>query len=161
MVVIKNKKTFYKITNNTENHNGFQYKTGLNILDSKFDPSSNCGGGLHFSNRENILHFIIFGDNIRELVVPDDAKIVKIKGVPLKYKTDKLILKKEKYPVYSRDTIQRLKLKVNRLYLEKYFCYANDCLEDKVAIAKQNKKLIHQNKLCYRLKRKSAKVPRI
>ena len=33
---IPNKK-YFKITNLEENHNGFQYKTGLNILDKEFE----------------------------------------------------------------------------------------------------------------------------
>ena len=46
-------KIYYKITNAKENHHGFQYRTGLNILQEKFNDSpEKCGaGGLYFSNK--------------------------------------------------------------------------------------------------------------
>ncbi len=35
-------KTFYKITNATECHHGFQYNNGLNILTDAFAESGSC-----------------------------------------------------------------------------------------------------------------------
>ena len=42
---------YYKITNKEENHNGFQYKDGLNIDTIEFDPNGSCRpGGLYYTN---------------------------------------------------------------------------------------------------------------
>ena len=33
---------YFKITNKEENHNGFQYKDGLNVLEGEFNNDSNA-----------------------------------------------------------------------------------------------------------------------
>lgn len=49
---------YYKITNERECHNGYQYKTGPNVLSTEFAEAGSCvPGGLYFSNKENIHHF--------------------------------------------------------------------------------------------------------
>ena len=57
-------KTYYKITNAKENHHGFQYKDGLNILEEEFNDNPNdhcCAGGLYFSDVEHIFAFLHYG----------------------------------------------------------------------------------------------------
>jgi hypothetical protein len=54
--------TFYKLTNLSENHHGFQLKDGLNIDTKKFDPSLSCNGGLYFTELNNIGLWISYAD---------------------------------------------------------------------------------------------------
>lgn len=66
---------YYKITNKTENHNGFQYKDGLNILKEAFndDPMETCcSGGFYFTNATNIFKFLDYGCFLREVKLPKD-----------------------------------------------------------------------------------------
>ena len=68
---------YLKITNSTENHNGFQYSDGLNVLKEKFndDPyKSCCPGGLYFTNVENIFKFLGYGVYLREIILPTDNR---------------------------------------------------------------------------------------
>ena len=74
---------YFKITNPTENHNGFQYSDGLNVLKDKFDDDPNrscCSGGLYFTNIENIFKFFNYGIYLREVTLPTenpDFQIIK------------------------------------------------------------------------------------
>ncbi len=48
-------KTFYKITNDTECHHGFQYRDGLNILVESFAEFRLCvSGGFYFTALEKL-----------------------------------------------------------------------------------------------------------
>jgi hypothetical protein len=40
---------FVKLTNETENDNGFQFKTGLNVNHSEFNPVGQCSPGVYIS----------------------------------------------------------------------------------------------------------------
>jgi hypothetical protein len=86
-------KKFYKITNEKENHLGFQYRDGLNIDIHEFNPTGECKkGGLYFTDFDNLVYYFGFGIWIREVILPDDAQIyVENK----KYKADKFILKEK------------------------------------------------------------------
>ena len=64
---------YFKITNAGENHHGFQYSDGLNVLKGKFndDPNASCcAGGLYFTNAENISKFLDYGIYLREVILP-------------------------------------------------------------------------------------------
>ena len=64
---------YFKITNKDENHNGFQYADGLNVLIEKFNDDSNqscCPGGLYFTNAANIFKFLNYGVYLREITLP-------------------------------------------------------------------------------------------
>lgn len=87
---LKNKKLF-RITNELENHRGFQYKTGLNIDTNNFDNKNFAGNGLFFGDNTNIIFFIWYGINIREVTLPDDANVIFDQNLN-QYKTDKFIL---------------------------------------------------------------------
>ena len=96
-------KTYYKVTNEKENHNGYQYKDGLNILKEKFNsnPENSCvKGGFYFTDYNNLLWFLDYGVYIRKVKIPKDARVVKDLGGD-KWRTDKIIFgkkyKKEKY----------------------------------------------------------------
>jgi len=87
---------YYKILNKEENHNGLQYKTGLNIDPLQFDPSGDCEpGGIYFASKD-ILVFLDFGPWIRKVTLPDDAQIYKNPKSPEKWKADKVILGERK-----------------------------------------------------------------
>ena len=53
---------YYKITNKNENHRGYQYVDGLNVLDKKFEPNGSCvEGGLYFTTIKHITRFVVYG----------------------------------------------------------------------------------------------------
>jgi hypothetical protein len=85
--------TFYKLTNDIECHNGFQFNDGLNIDHVKFDPTDECkGGGLYFTELNNVAMWItyIHIKYIREVEILDDSLIYIEKN---KFKTNKFVLK--------------------------------------------------------------------
>lgn len=83
---------FYKILNEYERHGGLSYKTGLNVDTSPFKPSGDCEpGGIYFA-REFIFEFIGYGPYIREVVLPEEARLYKNPGTPVKWKADRVIL---------------------------------------------------------------------
>jgi hypothetical protein len=52
-------KPFIKLTNKDEIHNGFKFKTGLNVDTVPFDPSSGCKpGGIYFCEFSNIVSWL-------------------------------------------------------------------------------------------------------
>jgi hypothetical protein len=86
-------KLFYKITNELECHNNFQYKDGLNEDIIKFNPSGKCeSGGLYFAELNDIAYWIDYGVNIRRVVILDDS-LVYIEEK--KFKTNKFYLNKK------------------------------------------------------------------
>ena len=55
---------YFKITNAEENHHGFQYADGLNVLIEEFNDDPNqscCAGGLYFTDIANIFKFLNYG----------------------------------------------------------------------------------------------------
>jgi hypothetical protein len=87
---------YYKIFNESDKHNGFQYVDGLNIDSIPFndDPNDSCvKGGFYFSDAEHICEFLGYGNYIREVSLPDDAKMVKNGN---KWRADKLFLHERK-----------------------------------------------------------------
>ena len=64
---------YFKITNADENHYGFQYVNGLNVLKEEFNDDPNqscCKGGLYFTDAANIFEFLNFGIYLREITLP-------------------------------------------------------------------------------------------
>jgi hypothetical protein len=118
---------YYKITNETENHYGYQYKDGLNVLEEPFDETLKCGkGGLYFTTSEFIHLFHDYGCNLRIVELPEDEnfKMVVFKD---KIKANMIIIKK-KYDLKNlnvEDVEKLLKLDKNLsrlfiLYASKY-----------------------------------------
>ena len=56
---------YYKLLNEQEYHNGFQYKKGLNIDTNKFDTSHICGYGIYITDEDNVGDWLIYMPNIR------------------------------------------------------------------------------------------------
>ena len=76
---------YFKITNEKENHNGFQYVTGLNVLKEEFNNDHNkscCAGGLYFTNAANIFEFLSYGVYLRE-VTPEKNGTHFLSGISL------------------------------------------------------------------------------
>jgi hypothetical protein len=113
---------FCKITNENENHNGFQYVDGLNILDKPFQDQE-CGscvpGGLYYTDKANLHYFYEYGVWIRIVSTPEDAKVVEdpISFGGRKWRTDKIILH-DKYPLYDLGTIKKFNLKITKEYIK-------------------------------------------
>ena len=85
----------YRLTNEDEKHNGFQYHDGLNVDTEPFNPVGDCEpGGLYFFCEES-LHTFPQNVNmdtiewIREVTLLPDSRIYKMKD---KFKTDKFFL---------------------------------------------------------------------
>jgi tRNA threonylcarbamoyladenosine modification (KEOPS) complex Pcc1 subunit len=70
--------TYYKITNESENHNNLQYQDGLveDIIPFAQEGSC-CEGGIYFSDEKNILEFLDYGVFIRRVEIPNDSQMVK------------------------------------------------------------------------------------
>ena len=87
---------YLKITNEKENHNGFQYHTGLNILAEPFSIDGSCvPGGLYFTNIKNIHKFLDYGIYLREIELPHrDKNLIVVKVANDKWRANKIILGK-------------------------------------------------------------------
>ena len=96
MAVGENKdQIYFKITNEKENHNGYQYKDGLNILDKPFEKTGSCvRGGLYFTDAQNIHKFYHYGTNLRIIKLPIDDPEFKMVKDPAndKWRANKIIL---------------------------------------------------------------------
>ena len=93
---------YYKILRSDMTHHGFKYHEGLNIDIFPFDETPNCGGGLFFSDAQNILAFVNYGKLIAEIEVPDGTKIVQVED---KYKAHSIVLKNIR-PIWTVDTFK-------------------------------------------------------
>ena len=90
-------KKLYRFTHKDENHNGFQYKDGLNIDHLEFNPhGSGNPGGLYFVDEDYILSYLVNTKFkwIREVTIPSDARVYTDHQ---KYKCDKFILESRKH----------------------------------------------------------------
>src|SRR5437016_5476250 len=103
---------YYKITNRWENHHGFQYSDGLNILKEEFnnDPDQSCcAGGLYFTDAYNIFKFMNFGIYVREVFLPTDNpdfRIVKDESGD-KWRANMIMLGK-RYDLHDCNTLKYL-----------------------------------------------------
>ena len=67
---------YYKLFRESENHNGFQFKDGLNVNRDPWNTDGRSGGGFYFCKEEDIWHHITLHEDlmwIREVTLPDDA----------------------------------------------------------------------------------------
>lgn len=88
---------YYKVTNETECHYGFQYKTGLNVDTVPFADTGSCvPGGLYFTTRKFIPRFFEFGCYLREVTLPEDDSDFRMVedpiGDPEKWRANKIVL---------------------------------------------------------------------
>ena len=92
---------YIKLMRKDENHHGYQYTTGLNVLpeSESFNSVEECGpGGLYVCERKDVAIWLNLYDDLewyREATIPEDAKKVVLKN---KVKTDKLVLE-ERHPI--------------------------------------------------------------
>jgi len=109
---------YFKVTNEKECHNGFQYQTGLNVLDKPFEPKGSCvGGGLYFTDLENLSKFYSYGVWLRVVIIPEDAMMVKDPAGD-KWRANKIILG-DKYPLFDVETIKKFNLKMTEDYVDR------------------------------------------
>lgn len=102
---------YFKITNLKENHHGFQYKEGLNVLEEKFnnDPTASCvSGGFYFTTKEHIHEFYMFGIYLRIVELPTndpEFKMVMDAGGD-KWRANKIIFK-ERYSLGDQEIYKK------------------------------------------------------
>src|SRR5690349_5275845 len=98
---------YYKITNKDENHNGYQYYDGLNILDKPFEKDGSCvSGGLYFTSIKHIFKYLSYGCYLREIKLPNDCQwMMDPEGD--KFRADKLIFV-NRYELADPKTFQML-----------------------------------------------------
>jgi hypothetical protein len=120
---------YFKVTNQDECHHGFQYVTGLNVLDKPFEPTGSCvAGGLYFTDLDNLDNFYGYGVWIREITIPEDAVMVKDPSGG-KWRADSIILG-DKYPLFDVETIKKFNLKMTENYVDYASYYGHvDVLE--------------------------------
>ena len=85
---------FLKLTNETENHNGFQFMDGLNIDSVSFDPTGECKpGGIYFTKECEAWRWLNYNSKVmiymRIVTIPNDANVY---IEDMKFKADKIIL---------------------------------------------------------------------
>ena len=98
---------FYKVTNEEEIHNGLQYHDGRVDDIVSFNETDSCSpGGIYFV-REDILEYLTYNCWLREVIIPEDAKMVKDHSeYPEKWRASSVIFgPKEKITI---DTVIRL-----------------------------------------------------
>ncbi len=71
---MKAKKVYVKVLRSDLTHNGFTYQLGLNIDDMPFDDNPLCGGGLFFTDLENLSKFLSYGSKVA-IVEPVGKKV--------------------------------------------------------------------------------------
>ena len=86
---------FVKLTNKEENHNGYQFKDGLNIDTVPFYTKLNCcAGGIYFCKFDDFPYYLNYNNTemhfIRNIIIPDDAQV--FEETNERYKSDKIIL---------------------------------------------------------------------
>ena len=87
-------KKFVKLTNESEKHNGYQFRTGLNVDTLAFNPSGECEpGGIYFCELDKLWMWMDYSDYLmyyaRLVSIPDDARVYEEED---KWKADRMIL---------------------------------------------------------------------
>ena len=87
---------FVKLTNELENHNNYQFKTGLNVDSIPFNPLGECQpGGIYFCSFKKIPMWLYYTNKpmvyVRLVTIPDDAFVWIEED---KFKADRMILSK-------------------------------------------------------------------
>lgn len=80
---------YYKVTNRSECHDGYQYHDGLNHLNEPFAKNgSGVLGGLYFTDIAHISHFFYNSVYVRKIRIPYGSQVVKDGSD--KWRTDQL-----------------------------------------------------------------------
>jgi hypothetical protein len=109
---------FVKLTNETEIHNKFEFKTGLNDDTKKFDASDECkAGGIYFCELSKFLMWIKYKRTeciyYRLIDIPYDACVCISND---KYKTNKLILSERKL-IWNDERMCEIAIKQSKIML--------------------------------------------
>jgi len=114
----------YKLTNEDENHNNFQFTDGFNIDYIPFDPTGSChSGGLYFTEYDKIGMWIYYNKQkmkyIRKVEIINDSKVYVEDN---KFKADKFILRErillEDFEGWNDKTFCKIAVQQNGLALE-------------------------------------------
>lgn len=107
---------YFKITNEKENHDNYQYHDGLNILNDNLSTSTtHAVDGFYFTTLEHIHKFYQHGINLRIIKLPTenpDFKMVTDKYED-KYRSNMIIFG-EKYSLYDIDTYTKFNLDITK-----------------------------------------------
>jgi hypothetical protein len=101
---------FYRLTNELENHRGFQYTTGLNVDVLPFNPTGECkSGGLYFFSSRQLEHFSTYCKDIKYIreVTFEGITAPQIYAEKGKYKCHSFVLSPRK-PFYIDDPSLKL-----------------------------------------------------
>lgn len=107
---------FVKLTTFSENHNGYQFKNGLNIDTIDFNTNMLCTpGGIYFINKIHMIKWLTYNKKVmywyREVTIPNNARIY---IEDCKFKTNMLILGPRKQIItwcHSLSDVDRKKCK--------------------------------------------------
>ena len=149
-------KVYVKVTNERENHNGYQYQDGLNILDKPFEAQGSCApGGLYFTTIENIHKFYNYGINIRIVKMPINHPDFKVVRDPSgdKWRAN-MILFEEKYSLLEPETYHKLGLtryhqKIRDIFIMRDYLYLSNEERDKILSKWLNPKTYTELNLTY------------
>ena len=103
-------KLYFKVMNASENHRGFQYQDGLNVLNEEFDDNPlhhYCKGGLYFTDIKHVFQFLNFGIYVREIILPIEDPNFKMVVDENKYRANMIVLGK-RYELSHVETYKML-----------------------------------------------------
>ncbi len=103
--------TYYKITNEKENHNGLQYHDGLVVDPNEFnkDPKKQHEeNGIYFTTKELLHEFFMYGCWIRPISIHEDANVI-LDPQGDRYRADKVIFEDRKTFDYYFDNLFDIK----------------------------------------------------
>jgi len=115
--------------NQEENHHGLQYRDGLIIDPKKFNNNSKIScveGGIYFTTKEYIHRFFNYGQWIRPIKIPLNAKVI-LDPSRNKYRADRLFFKPRKNfnfyfdELYSKKVYSKKDYRYLAKYCSKYF----------------------------------------
>ncbi len=115
---------YYKITNQEETHNGFQYQDGLNVVNEEFDDRGASAIGIaYFTDINHVPLFYGRGINIRKVTLPDtDSDFEMVATEDGKFRVNRIILG-EKMSLFDPKTYQDLGLNMqDNNYLVYFAC---------------------------------------
>ena len=78
-----------KIVRNDMTHNNYKYTIGLNKIDNFYPKNTCCAGGFYLTDEKDLSIYINFGENVANILLPDDTLIYLEEN---KIKVDKLII---------------------------------------------------------------------
>lgn len=137
---------YFKITNENECHNGYQYHDGLNILPDAFNSNphtSCCKGGFYFTKGEYIHFYYGYGKHLRIITLPENDKEFKMVKDPDgdKWRANRIILGEKYYlsdpSIYSKFGIEppNLRFCIERGYKKVVETWFNNYDKDEINVS--------------------------